>query len=169
MGDSLAAVLVLALLIVFISLGTRAYLVGDTVVRLAEKEAFDRTEKRARTDFRIEVSAPSGSSLTVTVKNEGIVSFSDFAHMDFIVKYVSTAGGGTTVITWLTYTTGVLAADEWKKTSITPDNLEPNVWNRTETMTLDALVANTLQSGTTGTLTVVTPNGVAATGFFTVP
>ena len=169
MGDSVASILVLSLLIVFISLGTRAYLVGDTIIRLAEKDAFVRTEELARTDFRIKISTSSGSDLTVTVKNEGIVSFSDFADMDFIVKYVATAGGGTTVITRLTYTTGVLAADQWKKTSITPDNLEPNVWNRTETLTLDALLGNTLQSGTTGTVTVATPNGVAATSFFTVP
>lgn len=154
---------------VFISLGTCAYLAGDTIIRLAEREAFDRTEKRARTNFRIEISAPSGSSLTVEAKNEGIVSFSDFAHMDFIVKYVATAGGGTTVIRRLTYTTWVFVSDQWKKTSITPDNLEPNVWNRTEILTLDALLANTVQSGTSGTVTVATPNGVAATGFFTVP
>ncbi len=169
MGDSLASILVLSLLIVLISLSARAYFVGGTIVHLAEKDAFVRTEERARTDFRIKSLASSGSDLTVTVKNEGIVSFSDFAHMDFIVKYVATAGGGTTVITRLTYTTGALAPDQWKKTSITPDNLEPNVWNRTETLTLDALLANTLQSGSTGTVTVATPNGVSATSFFTVP
>ena len=166
MADSVAAMLILALLLVVITLMARATIAGGTMMDLASKAAFDRAEDRARTNISVTSVTASGTSVTVKLKNTGATSVADFDKMDFIISYVSSSA---TVITRLTHTAGTLAADQWKRTSISPDTLEPNTWNESETLTLDALLGNTLDSASTGTVAVVTPHGVDALGFFTVP
>jgi len=169
MGDNVAGILVLALLLAVIALMGRAIIVSNTLMDITRRAAFERAEARAKTNFTITTTTASGTNITVAIKNTGETPIADLKAMDFIVEYTSTAGGGTKVITWLNYTTGTLAADEWKKTSISPDNLEQNVWNERETLTLDALLSGTLQSATKGTVSIATPAGVSGTAFFTVP
>ena len=166
MGDSVASMLILGLLLVVIALMARATITGGNLMDLASKAAFDRAEDRARTNISVTSVTASGASVTVKLKNTGATSVAEFDKMDFIITYVAS---GATVITYLTYTAGTLAADQWKRTSISPDNLEPNTWNKPETLTLDALLSNTLDSASIGTVAVVTPHGVDALGFFTVP
>ena len=166
MGDSVASMLILGLLLVVIALMARATITGGNLIDLASKAAFDRAEDRARTNISVTSVTASGTSVTVKLNNTGATSVTDFDKMDFIISYVSSSA---TVITHLTHTAGTLAADQWKRTSISPDNLEPNTWNDSETLTLDALLASTLDSASTGTVVVVTPHGVDALGFFTVP
>ena len=166
MGGNVAAILVFALLLAVISLMARAYIVSSTVMDFAKRGALERAEERARTNFNIDSTTVAGANLTVVVTNTGSTPVSDFARMDLMVTYAIT---GATVIKWLTYTEEALSADQWKKTSIVPDNLEANTWNRTEALTLDALLGTIPKSGTNGTVAVGTPNGVAATAYFTVP
>ena len=166
MASNVAAILILALIITVIALMARSTIISNTVMEFAKRGAMDRAEERARTNFTIDSITASCADLTVVVTNTGITSVSDFAHMDLIVTYAIT---GATVNKWLTYTEASLAADQWKKASIAPDNLEPNIWNRTETMTLDALLGTAPMSGVTGTVSVGTPNGVATTSYFNYP
>ena len=77
--------------------------------------------------------------------------------MDFIADYVS---GGSSVISRLTYTKSGLLSDQWKKNSISPDNLEEDVWNRTETLELVARLSSSPDVTTTATFGVGTPDGV---------
>ena len=168
MGENIATMLILALLITAMGLMARATIVSNRLLNDVTREAFERAEDRAKSSFSIETVAASGTGITVTVKNTGATAVADFERMDFIVKYVA-SGSGATVIERLTYTESTLAADEWEKTSISPDNLETNVWNRTETLTITSLLSNTLQSASTGFISVGTPIGVARVAFFTVP
>ena len=169
MAGNVAGMLLLALLLSVIVLMAQATIVSSALMEFTQRAAFQRAEARAKTNFTITSITASGSNITVAIKNTGETSIADFKDMDFIVEYTSTAGGGTKVITWLNYTTGTLAADEWKKTSISPDNLEQNVWNERETLTLDALLSGTLQGGTEGTVSITTPAGVSGTAYFIVP
>ena len=169
MAGNIAGMMVLALLLTVIALMGRVTIVSSTLMEFSQRAAFERAEVRAKTNFTITSATANGSDITVTIKNTGEISIADFKDMDFIVEYTSTAGGGTKVVTWLNYTTETLAVDEWKKTSISPDNLEQNVWNETETLTLDILLSGTLQSGTEGTVSIATPAGVSGTAYFIVP
>ena len=160
MASNVAAMLMLALLLSIVTMMARSIIVSSGVMERASTAALDRAEDRAKTNLSVTSATAAGSNVQVKLKNTGATSISDFSKMDFIITYVSTAGGGTTVTKRLTYTTGVLAADQWKTTSISPDNLEPNTWNRSETLTLDALLSGTLQSGTSSTVAIATPEGV---------
>ena len=79
--------------------------------------------------------------------------------MDFIVEYINALSNQ--VVTRLTYTTGVLANNEWKKISISPDSYQPGAWDPNETITLEALLSPTQKTDSTATVSITTPNGVS--------
>jgi predicted heme/steroid binding protein len=160
MASSIAAMLILGLLLTTITLMGRTILVSSDVMERASTAAIDRAASRAKTNFSIESITVFGTTVTIKLKNTGSTSATDYAHMDFIADYI---GGGSTIITRLTYTEGALLADQWKKSSISPDNLEENVWNKTETLTLDGRLSSSPDTSTTATFAVGTPDGVTRT------
>jgi len=160
MGSNVAAMLILALLLSIVTLIGRSIIVSNGVMDRATTAALDRAAARANTNFDIESITVFGSTITVKLKNTGATSTTDFAHMDFIADYV---GGGSTLVTRLTYTESGLLADQWRKNSISPDNLEKNVWNQTETLTLDGRLSSSPDPSTTATVAVGTPDGVTRT------
>ena len=165
MGINIATLIILAALIVVLSLMTRVSIISTTALGITMNGASDRAGDRARTGLNIESTTGGGSNLTVQVKNTGLTSVFDYDHVDFIVDYIDT--GGTPVIARLTYTEGALGDNQWKRTSITPDNFQPGAWNPDETVRLDAKLVPAQQADTAATVAVVTPNGVAATSTFT--
>ena len=66
----------------------------------------------------------------------------------------------------------MLANNEWKKISISPDNYQPGAWDPNETITLEALLSPTQKTDSTATVSITTPNGVSVdwsfgpSGFF---
>ena len=79
--------------------------------------------------------------------------------MDFIVEYLDALSNP--VVTRLTYTPGVLANNEWKNISISPDSYQPEAWDPNETITLEALLSLTQKTDSTATVSITTPNGVS--------
>ena len=164
MGINISTLVVLSALIVVLSLMSRVSIVAQVTNSLTSTEAVNRTGERARTNFEV-VSAEGGAgTLKMELKNTGLTSIYDYASMDFIVDYTLTSD--ERVITNLTYTTGTLGNNEWKRTSLTPDNYQPNAWNPSEVMTIDAKLSPTQKSDSQATVTVSTPNGVSATAIF---
>ena len=170
MAVNIAGVIVIGVLIVVLTVLARTSIVSTTLVGFSTFQGTDLTGARARTKLEF-VSAQGGAGdLTLNIKNTGLTSVFNFAGMDVIVDYVDSSD--IPVSTHLTYTTGVLANNEWKKTSITPDTYQPNAWNPNETITLDALISPIQKPDSTATVSVVTPNGVAViwsfgpSGFF---
>ena len=160
MGSNVAAMLILAVLLGVITVMARSIIVSNQVMEFAAQQAVDRAGARARTNFKFESIASFGTSSTVKLKNTGATPASDYTHMDFIVTYVS---GGSTVSKRLTYTESALLADQWKKTSISPDDLEAGTWNPNEILTLDARLSSSPDAETTATFALGTPNGVVGT------
>ena len=160
MAGTVAAMLILGLLLTVITLIGRTTIVTSEIMERSRTAALDRAVERAKTNFSIESITVNGTAIRVKLKNTGSTSTSDFTHMDFIADYV---GGGSPISTRLTYTEGLLGADQWRKTSISPDNLELGVWNETETLTLDARLKTSTDVSTTATIAVGTPDGVART------
>ena len=157
MASTVAAMLILGLLLTVITLIGRTTIVTSEVMERSKTAALDRAAERAKTNFSIESITANGTAIRLVLKNTGSTSATDFALMDFIADYV---GGGSAISKRLTYTEGLLGAEQWRKTSISPDNLELGVWNETETLTLDARLKTSTDVSTTATIAVGTPDGV---------
>ena len=84
--------------------------------------------------------------------------------MDFIVEYLDAVSNQ--VITRLTCTTGVVANNEWKKISISPDSYQPGAWDPNETITLEALLSPTQKTDSTATVSITTHDGISVDWFF---
>jgi len=159
MDMNVAGLMVIGLSVIVLSLMSQVSISSSTDTSLTSIQAVDRKGDRARTDLSIESATGGVTDLTVTVKNTGITSVYNFPQMDFIVEY--TLATGNQVFARLTYTTGPLGDNQWKKTSITPDDFQPGAWNPGETITMEAKLSPKQKANTTGTVAVATPNGVA--------
>jgi len=173
MGVQIAGLMVIALVIMVVSFMSQASIASDLATTSAATQTIDSTGDRTRTNLEFVSTSETVGDLTVVLKNTGFTPVYDFSQMDFIVEYVDSVDN--LVITRLTYTTGALGNNEWKKTSISPDGFQPNAWDPSEVLTLDAKLFPAQKAWTTSTTTVVTPNGVAAVtpwgpdGFFWFP
>lgn len=173
MGIQIAGLMIISLVIMVVSFMLQAATTSDLLTTNAATQTIDSTGDRTRTNLEFVSTSEIVGELTVNLKNTGFTSVYDFSKMDFFVEYVDSLDN--LVITRLTYTTGALANNEWKLTSITPDGFQPNAWNPSETIILDAKLSPAQKAWTTSTTTVVTPNGVAAVtpfgpdGFFWFP
>jgi len=90
-------------------------------------------------------SSAAVGELTVELKNTGFTTIFDFSQMDFIVEYLDSLDND--VITSLIYTIGALGNNEWTKISISPDGFQPNAWDPSESVVLDAKLSQTQNPG----------------------
>ena len=164
MGLQIAGLMVMTLMILVLTLMSQVTVRSNLITSEAATQTIGSTGDRARTSLEFVTTSAAVGDLTVELKNTGFTSVFDFSQMDFIVEYLDSSDNQ--VITHLTYTTGALASNQWKKTSITPDVFQPNALNPSEILTLDALLSPAQKAGTTAAITVVTPNGVAAVSSF---
>ena len=109
------------------------------------------------------------TAITVDVQNTGNTSVSDFANMEYVIQYTTTAGGGTETAEIMAYVAGSSANGTWDILSITPDSVQPGVWDPGETIRMSGNLSGTPQSGTTGAVWVSTPDGAVTGGTFVVP
>ncbi len=100
--------------------------------------------------------------LRVITENSGQTKLASYDKWDFIVHYYD--DGGEYHTEWLPYTTGNLSDNEWKKARIglngPTEYFEPNIVNPEESLITLASLNPLPDDGTTGDITVVTPNGV---------
>ena len=164
MGLQIAGLMVMTLVILVLTLMSQVSVDSNLMTSQAATQTIDSTGDRVRTNLEFVDNSAAVGELTVELKNTGFTSVFDFSKMDFIVEYLDAADNE--VITRLTYTTGALANNEWKKTSIIPDGFQPNAWDPSENITLDAKLFPAQKGGTSATIIVATPNGVAAKSSF---
>lgn len=100
--------------------------------------------------------------LRVTVENAGQTKLSNFNKWDLLLNYYD--GTGTYHTEWLPYTTGTLNDNEWQKARIGLNGpiefFEPGILNPGEELVILARLNPPPGNGTTGDITVATPNGV---------
>ena len=170
MAINIAGVIVVGVLIVVLAVLARTSIVATTLVGRSTLEVNYLNGEQVRTKFEFVSARGSSGDLTLKLKNTGLTPVFDFSGMDFIVEYLDALSNQ--VVTRLTYTTGVLANNEWKKISISPDNYQPGAWDPNETITLEALLSPTQKTDSTATVSITTPNGVSVdwsfgpSGFF---
>jgi hypothetical protein len=164
MGIQIAGLMVITLAILVLTLMSQVAVTSELETTGAATQTIDTTGNRARTNMEFVDTSAAVGDLTVELKNTGFTSVFDFAKMVFIVEYLDSSDNQ--IITSLTYTTGALANNEWKRTSITPDDFQPSAWDPSENIVLDAQLSPVQKAGTLAAITISTPNGVAAISSF---
>jgi hypothetical protein len=107
-------------------------------------------------------SAPGSSTdISVSVDNTGSQSVADFNQMDVIVQY--TDSSDNLVRRSLGYNDSGIGNNQWTQgvPGVTPDILNPGMWDSDETFTMDLRVAPDVKSGTSAVIVVGTPQGAS--------
>jgi hypothetical protein len=107
-------------------------------------------------------SAPGSSTdITVSVDNTGSQSVADFNQMDVIVQY--TDSSDNLVRRSLGYNDSGIGNNQWTQgvPGVTPDILNPGMWDSDETFTMDLRVAPDVKSGTSAVIVVGTPQAAS--------
>jgi hypothetical protein len=104
-----------------------------------------------------------GDCLRVTVKNNGQTKLASYDKWDIIVCYED--GAGQTYSTWLPYTANATPGNnEWTKDRIglngPVEYFEPGILNPGEEMVILAHLDPLPGAGTTGSISLTTPNGI---------
>jgi len=173
MGVQISGLMIITLAIMVLTLMSQVSVTSELETTTAATQTIDSVGDRSRTNIEFVRTSEIVGELTVDLKNTGFTPVYDFSHMDFIVEYIDSSD--VVYVTRLIYTNGALANNEWKLTSIAPDSFQPNAWNPSEVITLDAKLSPAQKAWTTSTTTVATPNRVAAVapfgpdGFFWFP
>jgi len=117
----------------------------------------------------------SGSYINVSINNTGSTKIlkSDFKHIDVFVYYhnYTAAEGNVTIHKWIPYNDtnydgSALQNNEWTVVNITPDLINPGIFDPDEQMKIVVRVYPAINSTSPNRLKVVTPNAVSDAKYF---
>ena len=157
METIIPALIIITLLLLTTLTISEQSLASQEAVSESYREMQERLEERARTDLT-PVGAETisaGSVVSMTLRNDGDTKLADFDRWDVILQY----GGNAE---WYPYGSG----DEYWTRTIN-EACEPGILNPGEEMTIWVWVSPPVGSPTTNLATIVTPNGISASTFFT--
>ena len=162
MGALIGSLMILSLLFVAVLITYRVDLFASETMGDAMREASAQQGQRSNTAISItDISSSNAfrcdTKASVTLENTGDTPIKDFAKMDILTWYTPQMGGP--FIKRFDYTTGNLAKDQWTLRSLNPDN---NLWwepDESAVFTWRFLLPQ--KDGTTGYVTVSTPNGIS--------
>jgi hypothetical protein len=121
------------------------------------------------TSASVVTTGATGTIVQVLVDNVGAQSVSvvDFNRLDVIVQY--TDPSNNPVRKYLSYNASAVADNKWTNpaSGITPDSLNPRMWDPDEVFTIDLRVVPAIKTGTSAVVVVATPQ--AASDQTTVP
>jgi len=162
-GTAITSLLILAVLFTSVFMMYQTKLHGDEVVGGAVRQSSLLDHQQAATS--IEIKGANAFSIfrcdtivETEIKNTGETPITDFEKMDILTWY--TTDVGEPVITPFQYTKGNLLGNEWAVTGVAPVNYGA-VWDSGETLAFSWRFLRPQQQGTSGYITVVTPNGVS--------
>ena len=162
MGTSLVSPLVLSFLFIAVLITARINMSSEELMGDAMREAIRMDGERAGARLSISaVDAPSDvrcdTQPQITLDYVGHANIVDFNEMDVLTRY--TPDSGNPVTESFTYTPGNLAKGEWTLQSLSPNN---NLrFESGETAVLSLRFPQPPMSGTSGYVTISTPNGVS--------
>jgi flagellar protein FlaF len=154
----IAGLIIITLILFGLLTISQSILSAQDAILESWREMEERLEERAKTDLSpigAETSI-AGSTVWITLKNDGDIKLADFDRWDVILQY--TADGGPHV-EWYPY--------ELKWTTTITDVLEPGILNPGEEMVIDVSVSPWVAEDTTNLALVAAPNGISATTVFT--
>lgn len=165
MDSILPALLAVAILVLASLMLGRSSFTSIRVVTDAWQDAEERSVERVRSDITITSITTSGSTVDVTVQNNGATPVVDFSRMDLVVQYSSESSSYTK---YLDYTTesSPQPSDTWRVVSINNDVINPRILNTGENMSIQIKLSPAPGSGSHW-LQVTTELGISASLFFT--
>lgn len=135
---------------------------SDSVIEMQENK-----NEILKTEIEVRNVSTDGVDLLASLQNTGSTKIGDFTYMDIIVTYQNESGTNKTV--WIPYQEGeVLSENRWKKTGITPDLINPGVFDPGEEMKLQVRMdeSDPLGNSSINWILVTAPNGVKASRYF---
>ena len=165
---TVAFVLIIGLSTYMLVTGTNITLttISDSLHTLAEKQ-----NERVKTEIELGTVSVTNNSdhsiINLSINNTGATKVlkSEFVHIDLFVYFHSPAAG--TDYKWLPYTTpGDLNDNEWTVVNITPDIINPGIFDPGEQMNTGIRVYPAISEGTVNWLKVVLPNAVSDSKYF---
>ena len=166
MGASIGSLIVLSFLFIAVLVGFRADLSASETLGAAMREANSEQRQRSNTAIAIrntsaEPAFRCDTKASVTLENTGDVAIGAFGQMDLFNWY--TPQGGDPFFNRFDYTVGNLAKGQWTMRSLNPDN---NLWwEPGEEAVLNWRFLTPPAEGTSGYVTVTTPNGISDSGY----
>ena len=163
MGAATTSLLILSVLFTSMFMMYQTKLHGDEVVGSAVRQTALLDHRRAATFISIEGAEAFSifrcdTIVETEIKNTGEAPIDDFEKMDIFTWY--TTESNEPVITPFKYTKGNLLGDEWAVTGVEPVNYG-GVWDPGETLAFSWRFLRPQKQGTSGYVTVVTPNGAS--------
>ena len=167
MGAAITSLLILSVLFTSMFMMYQTKLHGDEVVGGAMRQSALLNHRQAATFISIEGADAFSifrcdTIVQTQIKNTGEAPIEDFEKMDVFTWY--TTDTGEPVITPFKYTSGNLLKDEWSVTGVDPADFG-GVWDPGETLSFSWRFLRPQQQGTSGYITVVTPNGVSDSAY----
>ena len=167
MGAATTSLLILAFIFTsaFVMFQTKIH--GDETVGRSVRESALMDHGQAATAIEI-VSSDAFSvfrcdtTVQAEITNTGSTAIDRFAEMDVFTWY--TTDTGEQVMAPFQHTLGNLLKDEWSVTGFDPVNFGA-VWDPGETLSFSWRFLRPQQQGTSGYITVVTPNGVSDSAY----
>jgi len=166
-GTAVTSLLILAVLFTSVFMMYQTKLHGDEVVGGAVRRSASLGREQATTAIAIQEATAFSvfrcdTIVRTHIKNVGSKPIDDFEAMDVFTWYTDETGQPAT--TPFQYTSGNLLQDEWSVTGVDPVDFG-GAWDPGETLSFTWRFLRPQLPGTSGYVTVVTPNGVSDSSY----
>lgn len=144
--------------------GFQAVYASQANLSSTNRETQQQLDERNRTDIRIVEAtlSPDREHLTIELQNNGSALVADLPAMDVIVQYNAATDWITALLTWAPES---VLPGQWRMKSLSPDLLDPDLWNPGETMMIEAWLPRRAVSAGQGAVVIAAPNGVTASAY----
>jgi len=166
-GSIIAAIVVVAAILIASNVAiTGGFYVANTLTS-SMKEVQDTKNEQLKTEIMISNITANKTRIDVTLRNTGHERIREYSQMDLIVHYHSINGGDVRIV-WLPYTNKTPDDDEWTVTGISPDLINPDIFDPDEEMTIRIEVddSDPMKYEYINWLQITTPNGVGTSKYF---
>ena len=161
-------------MVVLIGISSYLFITGalfavDTLTK-SLKIANEMDNERLKTGIEIvEVVTEGNSDIYAKLNNTGStkISKSEFEHIDVFAYYDVVGASRGYIFLWVPYTeTSPPENDHWRVESISPDSINPGIFDPDEQMEIWIRVQQNIDTGNTNWLKVVMLNGISASKYF---
>jgi flagellar protein FlaF len=165
-GSIIAAIVAVAAILIAANVAITGGLYMTNTLTSSMKEVQDAKNEQLKTEIEISNITANKTRIDVTLRNTGHERIREYSQMDLIVHYHSVNGDMRVV--WLPYTNGTPDDDEWAVTGISPDLINPDIFDPDEEMTIRIEVddSDPMKYEYINWLQITTPNGVGTSKYF---
>jgi flagellar protein FlaF len=132
---------------------------------ISMKESQDLLNDQLKTEIKVEnFNRINDNMFQLTVNNTGNIKITNVSRMDMILKF-SDPSNTTFYLPYRSEITG--SENAWSKASISPDNINPGIFDPGEKMEVRVYITTGLPNNA-GWVRAITPNGVSGSSYFVI-